>query len=123
MYVLDSTVIIDIMKSKEFEEKIERIVGENTIAATTFSIFEVTRGMRDDEKHVADDFFGRILILDFNQMASMKSVEIEKELTKKGMKINIVDVFISGICMSNNSTLITSDKKFRNISNLKSIII
>lgn len=123
MFVLDSTIIIDIMKSKEFEERIEKIVNDDIVAATTFSIFEVMLGMKESEKNIAEDFFKSIHILDFNQDASLRSVDIEKELTKKGAKINIVDIFIAGICASNRSKLITSDKKFGNISSIESIVI
>lgn len=123
MYILDSAVIIDIMKSKETADEVTKIVGESRLGTTAFSIFEVSIGLTEKERKIADDFFSNLEIAEFNHGASLESVKIEKYLTKTGKKINLVDVFIAGICIANNCTLITSDKGFEKIKGLEKKII
>ncbi len=123
MYILDSAVIIDIMKSKETADEVTKIVEEARLGTTAFSIFEVSIGLTEKERRIADDFFSNLEIAEFNHDASLESVKIEKDLTKTGKKINLVDVFIAGICIANNCTLITSDKGFEKIKGLEKKII
>ena len=122
MFILDSSVIIDVMKGHNVS-MLEKLSDEETLATTVFSVHEVLVGLTDSERHIGNDFFGNIGILDFSKDAALKSIEIEKNLTKKGRKINKVDVFIASICIENNCTLITSDKRFRDISGLKTILV
>ena len=123
MYILDSAVIIDILKSKERSEEVAKIVGEARLGTTAFSIFEVYVGLTEKEKKTSDDFFNNLEVIEFSHAASLESIEIEKELTRSGKKINAIDVFIAGICAANNCTLITSDKGFEKIRGLQKRII
>ncbi|MBI2971297.1 MAG: type II toxin-antitoxin system VapC family toxin [Candidatus Aenigmarchaeota archaeon] len=118
MYILDSTVIIDILRSVAAAEKMNKLVEDAPAATTAFSVFEVFLGLKENEKQAAHDFFSTIPVVDFSQDASFRSVEIERDLTKRGKKTNLVDVFIAGICLADNHTLVTSDKGFRHIKEL-----
>ena len=50
----------------------------------------------------------------------IKSIEIEKELSKKGQIINKLDIFIAAVAINQNATLVSLDKHFANIKQLKS---
>lgn len=63
-----------------------------------------------------------VQVINFDVNASLITVQIGKELTKKGKKINLVDIFIASIAIANDLTIATLDKDFNKIDKLKTLI-
>ena len=62
-------------------------------------------------------------ILSFGQSDAEISSSIEKRLLKQGSPINKVDIFIAGICMAHDATIITLDRDFKKVIGLKVVEI
>lgn len=79
--------------------------------------------VKQNELKDISKFFDEIKIIKFDEKCAKESAVIEIELLGIGRKINKVDIFIASICRLNNFTLLTLDKDFLNINNLKTKFI
>ena len=62
-------------------------------------------------------------ILNTSRNSAIIFAEIKDELKKSGQIISDMDLLIASICIDNNATLITADKQFEKIKELKKIIL
>lgn len=116
MHILDSSAIIEILYGSAIGKKIEEKIKDDPVATTSFSVFEVLIGEAPRNMEKTFSFLRTMEILPFDSEAARHSLEIEKELSKKGRKANIVDVFILGVCKQYSLALITLDKGMKNTS-------
>lgn len=118
MLILDTSAVIELLNGTDKGKKVVELVKDKPLAITSFTVYELLLGMREDEKEVTENFIKSVSILNFDLESSRKSVIIEKRLKKKGTPINKVDVFISAICSLKSSILISGDKDFSKIEEI-----
>ena len=123
MYVLDSSAFIELMNESPAGKKIAGKIGNTPAITTVFTVNEIFIGAKGTQRKTIEKLFEGIEIIDYDKDSAIKSVEIEEILLKKGQAINKVDIFIAGICLSNDKTIVTLDKHFKRIPGLKSILI
>ncbi len=124
MVCLDTSFIIDFLKkdktaiSKEINKN-ERITVPSPV------IVELIRGLGTKHSYIEErqgiiDFINALNTLDLNKTSSIKAGDIESELRKMGEIIDIMDILIAAIAITNNETLITKNlKHFSKIPELK----
>lgn len=117
MQCLDTSAAIEILRGSEKGREIKELLSGN-IFITTFSAHELFVGASDGQLQIIEDFLKSFEVLAYSSECAAKSSGIEKSLSKQGKKINLVDVFIAGICMANNCTLITTDSDFKSVKGL-----
>ena len=131
MVCLDTTFLIDVIKGRQQVQNIEdKIISKGeriTIAAP--SLTELFRGLylKKNLKHVTqeeieniNEIISSFKILDLKKESAILTGKIEVDLTNKGDVIDIEDMMIASICIKNNETLITRNKKhFEKIQELK----
>ena len=122
MHLLDSSALIEILKNTAKGKKIIDFIGSELALTSSFSIHELLLGANETDKENIFNFLERIDIFNYDEKAAIRSAEIEIKLSKKGTKINKTDLFIAGICLSNNTGIITLDKDFKKINELKTEI-
>ena len=123
MYVLDSSAIIEIMKNGEACKKICNTLGDAPAITTSLTINELILGAKKIERKVIEKLIDGIEILNLDTKSAIKSADIEIFLKKQGKTINKIDVLIAGMCIVNDKTIITLDKHFTRIPELKSIVV
>lgn len=119
MHFLDTSAILEILYGSKRGLSIKDIIADKPICTSPFSIYELNLGLKDREVKALNTFFKDIAIVDFDKHAAARSAEIEKYLKKKGCPINKVDIFIAGICLTNNLALVTCDHDFEKVKGLK----
>ncbi|MBI2137057.1 PIN domain-containing protein [Candidatus Woesearchaeota archaeon] len=126
MAVLDSTFLIDVFRNEhsaiELLRELERKEGNILVASPT--VMELwfgavksrlpAKGMLQVEELIAS---ANVLVLDAK--AAKHAAEIQFELEKKGSPIQLEDVMIAGIAISNGEAVITRDAGYAQISGLK----
>jgi len=127
MVCLDTTFAVDMLRGREqvikLEEKIDESDEDKTI--TTPTIMELSKGAilgnkPQEEKDKILRFLSSLTILDLEEDSALLAGEIEAKLRKKGEFIGVEDIMIAAICIINNETLVTRNKKhFEKIPNLK----
>ncbi len=119
MIVLDTSVIIDLVMGKIRENEILDIFENEACAISSISINELLVCANEKQFTILSEFFKSLHVLPFDSEAAYKSVEIEKNLIKKGKIIGKLDIFISSTCLVHNLSLLTFDKDFKNVDGLK----
>lgn len=115
---LDSDVSVEILKSTEKGKILINEINEYEVFISSISIFELFQ--RETNLYSIEKLLFKINILDFNELSARKASEIIEDLKRKGKMIDIRDLFIASIAISNNCTLATLNKKhFENIKELK----
>ncbi|MEM2134954.1 MAG: type II toxin-antitoxin system VapC family toxin [Candidatus Freyarchaeota archaeon] len=127
--MLDTDVIIDYLKRKpqpeavEIFDKIDERQYEAYVSAVT--VFEIYRGARLSPKpekamREANTLFSHTKILSFDEQSAIEASEIHVQLEKKGLHLEIRDVFIGAQAKIAKLILVTKNKKhFERIPELK----
>lgn len=124
MYILDSSILIEIINNTKRAELIHNTIGNLPVVTTSICLHEILSGnFNKQEKFIMENILSNIETLPHTQEAAQIGAEIFKELKEKGNIINEFDILIAGICKANNATLITLDKDFAKINNLNAKIL
>lgn len=124
MYILDSSILIEIINNTKRAELIHNTIGNLPVVTTSICLHEILSGnFNKQEKFIMENILSNIETLPHTQEAAQIGAEIFKELKEKGNNINEFDILIAGICKANNATLITLDKDFAKINNLNAKIL
>lgn len=121
MIVLDTSAIIELNLGTEKGKKIARFIEKEATAISAISVNEFLIGAKN--KKLLDEFVKTTHILPFDAEAAYKSVEIEEKLKGKGKMINKLDILIAATVLVHGLQLITADKDFMNIEELKVITV
>lgn len=123
MYVLDSSAFIELLKESPAGKKIAKKIRDLPAATTAFTVNEILIGAKEIQRKTLEELFEGVEVIEYDKDSALKSVEIEEVLMKKGQIINTVDIFIAGICLANNKQLVTLDKHFKRIPELKTVFV
>lgn len=132
MVCIDTSFIIDIIKNKIDAEELGKLIdNEEDVHIASPSVIEIIRGLylkrvlknvKDYEINLINNLFANFNILELTLESAKIAGKIEAELINNGEQIGVVDVMIASICIENNETLITRNKKhFEKIKGLRII--
>lgn len=126
--VVDSDILVNFLRNKEKEvELLKKMSEEVTLATTDINAFELYYGAykssRQDENLAATKgLLNSLLLLSTSEDSMEMAGMIITDLEKKGKAIEIRDLLIGSICLTNSLTLLTSNKRhFENMEGLKII--
>ena len=115
---LDTDVCIAILKEDKSVKGFLDDLSDCEGYLSSITVFELL--LRDTNLDVVKRFIESIQIIEFTKLDGIKSSSIFKDLKKRGLLIDIRDVFIASSCLSNHLILATFNKKhFERIKGLK----
>lgn len=124
MKVLDSTVLIDVIRGDD--KALQLINGNEPLLTTQLNMYEVIcglfiKGLFSKVFIEIKDLFENIHVLPLNDSGIIRSAEISGDLQKKGRPISDIDCLTAGIALSSGAdTIITRNvKHFERIQNIK----
>lgn len=122
MKVLDSTVLIDLMKGQE--GALEVISEQKEHWTTQINMYEVIKGVfvrKNAYSSKVIELFENIRVLPLDDKSIIRSAEIMCDLMKRGQRVPDMDCIIAGIALSNKIyTIVTNNKDhFSRIKGLK----
>jgi predicted nucleic acid-binding protein len=128
-FILDTSVLIDIANSrKDTLSKLKEIISsDSSLPSITFlNDFEFRYGIKD--KSEANqlrllEFLNKFIMVNTTKATPMILSEIKHKYDKEGKMLSLTDLLIASLAIENNSILITKDNDFRNISELRCIVI
>lgn len=123
MHILDSSIIIELLGGSELGRRVLSAINEEHLAATAISMVEVLEGTKGKIDIAAVSFFDSIPVLSLDAESAIECIKIQKILKNNGSPLSRTDLFIAGICKRHDATLVTCDNDFKNINNLKVILI
>ncbi len=123
MAILDSSAIIDILSGNGLGIILRDKYKKECTKTTTITIHEILVGTKPEHKQRVLEYLQTFDILSFDPSSAIKSAEIEQEMMKKGKPLGKLDSFIVAICITNEESLITTDKDFKNVPGLKILTV
>ncbi len=115
---LDTDASIAIINELPIASNILRAVSGRKVAITSITVFELY--LRKTNLEVVDDFVISNKVLIFDTEAAKIGSLIEKDLSRKGKKTEIRDLFIAATAIANNCELLTLNRKdFEGIEGLR----
>src|SRR3989338_8011426 len=129
MVVLDTTILIDVLKKDENAiEKIKKLEeNESEIFTTQINVFELIQGTFafsnriEEELMEIDLLIQRLKVLDLTSSAANKAGMISGNLIRKKNFVNSKDILIAVTALANNEkTIVTRNTKdFKKIPGIK----
>jgi predicted nucleic acid-binding protein len=125
MVCLDTDIIIDFLRNKEYAiEKIKKFQEKGALLLTTsVNTFELFKGAfkssKKEDFDIIERFISDLGILNFDLDSSIKCAEIFNELKRSGEIIDPIDLMIASIVLTKKESLLTNNiKHFKRIPNL-----
>ncbi len=111
MTVIDTNFLIDILKSKTDEATVDMIDNPKTTTVSAYELYYGARRSANPVKSFSEvtSLLKSIDLLEFNKSSALKAGDIQAELMNIGKPINILDVFIAAITITNKEVLLTRD--------------
>ncbi len=120
MVVLDTSIVIDLLKGRaKAAEIIRPYEGKEKIAITVLSRYELLRCAKKPDRFKILGFLDSVKVYSLGELEFDRAVDIFKELSSRGNIINEFDILIAAIALANNETLLSFDKDFKGIKNDK----
>ena len=80
-------------------------------------------GLRGDEARAFDAFLQSVHVLPIDLDVARKSILVEQKLERKGRLIGKLDILIAATCLVHNLPLLTLDRDFREVQDLRLVDI
>ncbi len=128
MLVLDTNMLIELDKgNKRLITRLKQLkaLHSENIAITFANFSEYYYGIlnkSEKKKQLALDRLLKFNILNTNTDTAKRFAELKHKLEKEGKAMSVFDVLIAAIVIDNKATLLTSDKHFKDIEELKLIL-
>ncbi|MDI6905619.1 MAG: type II toxin-antitoxin system VapC family toxin [Candidatus Bathyarchaeia archaeon] len=115
--ILDSTILIGVLRNKREEaELIRELEAETKLATTTINAFEVYYGAyksKDVQRNLASvkGLLSTLELLTVDEGSAETAGQVLAELESEGQSIGVRDLFIGCVAVSNGFTVLTHNKQ------------
>ncbi|MGC9345278.1 MAG: type II toxin-antitoxin system VapC family toxin [Candidatus Bathyarchaeales archaeon] len=115
--ILDSTILIGVLRNKREEaELIRELEAETKLATTTINAFEVYYGAyksKDVQRNLASvkGLLSTLELLTVDEGSVETAGQVLAELESEGQSIDVRDLFIGCVAVSNGFTVLTHNKQ------------
>ncbi len=120
--LVDTSILIDFFrKTDKTKTQLIKLVDNGYLfSISTITEYEIFVGATIAQNAYWKEFLQRIIVYPFDTNAVTVSVDINNQLKQKRKQIDIADLFIAAIAISNNLLFATLNKKhFERIDGLK----
>jgi len=124
--LIDTDVLIYLLRGDEnFASLVQRIKNTSELATTDINAFELYHGAyrsrnTNSNLRAAEKLLASLELVSTDKKSMATAGKLIANLEKKGKTIDIADLFIASICLTNSFTLLTKNTKhFEDIEDLK----
>ncbi|MAG16236.1 hypothetical protein CMO88_04195 [Candidatus Woesearchaeota archaeon] len=126
--VFDTSILVGIDRNNAsvIEALKELVVGNNVIYTTTLNFSEFYYGYLNKPanfKERALKFLNKYKLLTFTKESAKIHAELSYKQDKQGNKVGEFDLLTAAIAIEKNAVLVTTDKDFEKITELKKKVI
>lgn len=119
-------MIVSILKDRSFFNKIKDSVDDE-VKLTSVSAYELLRGAvylklkngSEKELHIVLDLISNLTILPFDSKSARIASYIWGAMKSKGIEVSDADIMIASVCISNGEKLLTLDRDFERIREVR----
>ncbi|MGD0729015.1 MAG: type II toxin-antitoxin system VapC family toxin [Candidatus Micrarchaeaceae archaeon] len=117
--LLDTSILIDILDGNSTIKSNLKQLNERSFTSV-ISKYELLKAPKEEDVKF---LLNTMEIYDFEERAAERSARIFKDLKKKGKMINELDILIAAIAIANDELLVTRDNDFKNIEQLRLLVL
>ena len=112
-YLLDTTVIIDVLNGKRNRRGLlrELLESNHLLACCSVSVTEIYAGMRPKEERATDEFLSSLEYFSVSFPIARLAGELQREHARKGKMLKLGDVTIAAVAIFEQLTLLTDNVK------------
>jgi len=127
--VFDTSILIDLERKKETTIKGLEDLSKTYPSPAKISFvneFEFLWGIKDKNlknKEKVISFLNNFVVLHTTSKTSKILVSLKHKYDKKGLALPLADLLIASLAIENNGVLVTKDKDFLKIEELKKVIL
>ena len=122
MIVVDTTVWIDYLRTRRSSlgDELIKLIDDGRVALVGVVLAELLRGLRDqnDRERLESQFRG-VTFLEMTRAAWRRAGIVSADLDRRGEPIPPSDVFIAALTIEGDHELLTRDKHFDRIPDLR----
>lgn len=127
MPVLDTGFVIDLLDGDEDAVRLMRLLQQQTppVGVTAYTHFELYAGVGrshqpEEETRKVEDFLRSLLVFPFEPEAAKAAGLLDAQLTKRGAKVNLLDLLIGCTALHHGEAVVTRNvRDFRKIPGLE----
>lgn len=110
--VLDTTVLIDVLRGRPAADRLEDLMDAREILLTTaINVEEITRGLRPAEQEAVDLLLSGLRILPVRRAEAERAGRWRREFAARGATLHQADCLIAAVAYSSGGRLATADVK------------
>lgn len=120
--LLDTNIVIEVFDgNKDIADKINKLPEFYIPSIVLGELYIGVNRVANKAKHLkkVNDFLKLCKVLDVDSTTAVYYGELIAALFKKGKPLPLNDVWIAAVALQHNLTLVTRDKHFNEIANLK----
>jgi predicted nucleic acid-binding protein len=112
-FLLDTSVIIDALNNKRGRPALllELLNDGHLLACCPINVTEVYAGLRPKEEVATEAFLASLQYFPITVAAARSAGELKREHRRKGITLNLGDVIIAAVALSNQLILLTDNVK------------
>ena len=113
MIVADSDVLIDALHGVEpARAQIAEAIAAGNLATSALTVFELCVGARNEaERDAIDALLAPLPVLPLDGGAARVAAAVERDLSRKGLRVGFADALIAGTCLATGSSLLTRNSR------------
>jgi tRNA(fMet)-specific endonuclease VapC len=111
--LLDTTFLIDVLSDRRGRaDLMERMILEqHTLACCAINVAEVYVGLRAPEARRTETLLRQLAYIPIAWDAAKLAGELKREWARKGQTLTSTDTTIAAVCLTENLTLVTNNRK------------
>jgi len=112
-FLLDTSVIIDALNNKRGRRNLllELLNDGHLLACCPINVTEVYAGLRPKEEAATGAFLDSLQYFSITPPTARSAGELKREHSRKGITLNLGDVIIAAVALSNQLILLTDNVK------------
>ncbi len=113
IYLLDTTVLIDVLRSRhQRRELLASLVQSGHILATAaINIGELYAGMRANEVKLAEAFLNELECYSLTATIARRAGELKRDWSTKGKTFSLPDMIVAATALEHDLVLLTDNRK------------
>jgi len=121
--IVDSSVWIEYLKNRpSVTEKLDQLLLAGTIVTVGPVIAEILQGAKTEKDYrLLENNLGGLPLIETKVEDWIKAGKISYELRKRGITIPLTDCLIAAVAIHQNASVMTYDRHFESIPDLKHI--
>ncbi len=113
LLLLDSSLLIDVLNDRnQRAERMESMILEgHDLAICPVNVAEIYAGMRSNEAAATEDLMRQFIYIPIRWNAARLAGELKSAWTRRGHKLSLADTIIAAVCIIENLTLVTDNRR------------